>query len=105
MIENFSFHGTKEEFEAEMYRRGYTITHAPHGIVLQKRIAWRKDKPTEPGWYFWRHGKRETVYEVYEAMDNHLWAMLPNNRMAVDAIHGEWAGPIPQPLDTKDDDE
>ena len=72
-----------------------------------KPYAWTTDKPTEPGWY-WFCGRycSSTVMEhkimrVYD--DEHGGMRIPSTDHSPDdlvgAWFGQWAGPIPEPVD------
>lgn len=62
-----------------------------------KQLTWRKQSPTEPGWY-WRKAQclyRPFVYEVSMGSDMQLYVdfFVPAQK-----LEGEWAGPIAEPV-------
>jgi hypothetical protein len=62
------------------------------------RMMWTTDKPTVPGWYWWRRTVARQPAKVYvlEFIESHNG--LHNSRWgSVMVLDGEWAGPINQP--------
>ena len=63
-------------------------------------MQWSTDKPTEPGWYWWR-----SKYGIVRIVQVHSWPnpkaglsfWLPDVNHNVDTTEGEWAGPLEQP--------
>jgi len=93
-MEDFNFHGTKEAFEAEMYRRGYTVTNTPNSVILQKRLIWSSEKPTEPGWYWVDHIDDGIGMDQFDQFDIEHMKGLENH-------YRRYAGPIPEPTDAE----
>ncbi len=61
-----------------------------------------KDRPTEPGWYWFRVGddSPRTVTRLAKAIvlvGRGLWCRFPMGTYAVGDMGGEFAGPIPEP--------
>lgn len=66
-------------------------------------MMWTTDKPTTPGWYWWRHrhgwkaDASWTVPKIVKVVNKAgllmvcAWCQLGN------MLDGEWAGPIPEP--------
>lgn len=58
------------------------------------------DKPTEPGWYWYRCPPAKinwVVRRVYEE-GGALWVLIPNmDHILLEELPGEWHGPIPRP--------
>lgn len=77
--------------------------------ALPRRLKWTKEKPTEPGWYWWRFEKNivpHMVYVVHEStmrpvQTDRMLILYPNSKkeLDVETRGGEWAGPIPEPED------
>jgi hypothetical protein len=64
-------------------------------------LVWTKDKPTEPGWYWFRHEHIAPWIAHVELLCRFGKAPFLAVRMqsihTLDKFDGEWAGPIPQP--------
>lgn len=64
-------------------------------------MTWTTNKPTTPGWYWWRRNKDKnlTCHEIgYRHEHDGLWILsLPDEYVRIDEYGGEWAGPIPEP--------
>ncbi len=63
-------------------------------------MIWSKEKPTHPGWYWYRSIVCETtlytrVVEVFPDGKVCDGSLLPMDH--IDKCQGEWAGPIPEP--------
>lgn len=75
--------------------------------ALPRRLKWTREKPTEPGWYWWRFEKNivpHMVYVVHEStmrpvQTDRMLILYPNSKkeLDVETRGGEWAGPIPEP--------
>lgn len=64
-------------------------------------LTWSPEKPTVPGWYWWKgavSGKVACLPVVEQ--DGLLLAGL-HNFHNVEVMGGEWAGPIPEPVEQK----
>ena len=65
---------------------------------LPRALRWTTDQPKVAGWYWWRWAKfqEHTCIEVRDG----LIVEHPRKQLRdADEIGGEWAGPIPPPLD------
>ncbi|MGR6036092.1 MAG: hypothetical protein ACU4EQ_12735 [Candidatus Nitrosoglobus sp.] len=81
-------------------------------------MKWTKEKPTEPGWYWWRYDTGESlsivrIYSKDEDEDNPVSiayfsedgesaaydGMLQSSYLS--EIHGYWAGPLNVPEEPK----
>jgi hypothetical protein len=77
------------------------------------RLTWTHEKPTVPGWYWWRGDVRDYAWLVsvhprndssemcafFIRVENFLTCQHPHIEKAetIAGIDGEWAGPIPEP--------
>lgn len=78
---------------------------------LPRHLQWTTELPTEPGWYWWRPEKNivpHMVYVVWEStmrsvQKDRMFVLYPHSdvEFAVDERPGEWAGPIPEPQESK----
>ena len=71
-------------------------------------LKWTKEKPTEPGIYFYRKNPDAlfTAIGVFEDRDKTLcFLMLGSKKQrTIDYVTGEWAGPIPEPMEQNNAD-
>lgn len=58
-------------------------------------MIWTFDKPTKPGWYWWRL-KKQGWMGVHH-IDEDLCVSTTEDHDSVDDINGEWAGPLVPP--------
>ena len=78
--------------------RHFTIRSA----MQQDAKRWSRNKPTEPGWYWWRHNACSPVHATYLERGNGcdhdgLWYAKENMCVPHNAAYvpyGEWQGPI-----------
>lgn len=66
-------------------------------MVSQKPDAfaeWSREKPTQPGWYWWRMSEhtRTAPVEIAADEDGVFWKLGPGSPKKAD--HGEWLGPL-----------
>lgn len=65
------------------------------------RLVWSKEKPTVPGWYWWRKkGTTErAICQIEQPVNSkYLWVYCVTGfRMELPSCFGEWAGPLPEP--------
>jgi IS4 transposase len=63
---------------------------------------WRRSKPKEEGWYWWR-GRKDglnmpfiiEIITMHDSVRNRLVACFTNGRREwLDDLHGEWQGPL-----------
>ena len=73
-------------------------------------LTWTREKPTTPGWYWWRlspQTKKEdlVIFQVFFGVKTQRWyaqgGPRPEDIFPVYTIHGEWAGPIPLPTEAR----
>lgn len=64
-------------------------------------MEWTTDKPSKPGWYWWRTEGSVEITRVYIMVWNEAdqevrpwcsWGWIAQ-------LEGEWAGPIPEPTE------
>jgi len=68
-------------------------------------LTWTTDKPTKPGWYWYRENNRLCVWyvRVGDGKRTELWVYQPHRISDGHGIQlfyfkgGEWAGPIKEP--------
>ncbi len=58
-------------------------------------MKWTEDKPTVPGWYWWRIAGIPLVVELVFNMNKEL--MIEDDARHLDQLGGEWAGPLEPP--------
>lgn len=71
--------------------------------------TWTTEKPIVPGWYWFRNDRThelEIIVSSINGIDNRLYAIGLNARGLFsqglhDNYHGEWAGPIYPPQETR----
>lgn len=52
-------------------------------------MTWTTEKPTVPGWYWWRNKTRMDIFQVRQ-IDIDIWDDVPH-------APAEWAGPLEPP--------
>ena len=64
--------------------------------------VWTEAAPTEPGWYWWRDGKKSEIFWVTK-FSKTIEAYVDGEFYKTERLGGEWwPGPIPLPVeDTK----
>jgi hypothetical protein len=65
-------------------------------------LVWTKDKPTVPGWYWWRRNGDAQILEVSVGGGRNdrcrLWVRRGDEAaIRVDDLNGDWAGPLDPP--------
>ena len=64
-------------------------------------LTWTSEKPTAPGWYWWRSPTdRVMICDVYE-WDYMFFVTTIGEPLRVGGMAGQWAGPIPEPVEAK----
>lgn len=58
-------------------------------------LAWTKEKPTNPGWYWWKHNDEWGKSLIMVISVN---ADLYSPHGFVSELDGEWAGPLEPPI-------
>lgn len=67
--------------------------------ALPPAMTWTTEKPTKPGWYWWRRGTWMFIRTVHADDDGQCWA----DGYTVEQLcehDGEWAGPIAPPMES-----
>lgn len=59
--------------------------------------AWTPEKPTEPGWYWYRDPIVELFITEVVKVGDHLETMDDGFQHRVDSLAGEWSGPLEPP--------
>jgi hypothetical protein len=64
-------------------------------------MTWTTQKPTRPGWYWYRDlpFRTEFVVNVCELVTGELFASADGFDQYVERLSGEWAGPLEVPHD------
>ena len=59
-------------------------------------MTWTIEKPTRPGWYWYRKDEKDIQLLVdVRKIEEHLTAAWPNSLTEfIDSMPGEWAGPL-----------
>ena len=59
-------------------------------------MTWSTDKPTKPGWYWYRTTKQQGKILVHvRGTGKHTTAIFPRGRwQSIFLLPGEWAGPV-----------
>jgi hypothetical protein len=65
-------------------------------------LTWTSEKPTKPGWYWWRRGHADPARLIYHGAE---WDRIvdfagldePVTFISGHLIEGEWAGPLEPP--------
>jgi hypothetical protein len=69
-------------------------------------MTWTSEKPTVPGWYWWRHGGCERiryVHAVGPAAPYQLRIEAPDGWFDdIENVGGKWSGPLPPPTEPFD---
>ena len=62
-------------------------------------MKWTTDKPTVPGWYWWRSDSKRgpIVVNVYRLSKIWCCSFPDDEPCPVNYAKGEWAGPIAEP--------
>lgn len=72
-----------------------TLEKTIAAALRQAQPVWTREKPTEPGWYWW-HGAVQTIVHIYKHRNGHLvvdWGEFESNLVDED---GQWAR-VPEP--------
>ena len=63
-------------------------------------MTWTTEKPTVPGWYWWRYekGRKATMLNVSQSHIQQMDIFTEGSLvMFLNEVPGHWAGPIPAP--------
>jgi len=66
-------------------------------------LTWTTEKPTQPGWYWWRKSRRHEI-EIAKLWDvDNIYGQFHQDPhvFRVDEVGGEWAGPLAPPEETR----
>ena len=83
---------------------GNRLAHASQDVIAlldaleECELKWSTEKPTKPGWYWWRitmWGKQFS--KVYMVEANRHGELYISGLEIIDNINGQWAGPIELP--------
>lgn len=67
-------------------------------------LTWTRERPTAPGWYWWRekiHTCPDWIVRVVEIIEYPIGTLYVMGHGLSTRLDGEWAGPIPQPEETR----
>lgn len=65
-------------------------------------MKWTSDKPTQPGWYWWRSQVFPilTMFHVIETSDYHFFVdNWGGGSMSTLDMDGQWSGPLEPPTE------
>lgn len=74
---------------------------------LPRHLCWTTKTPTEPGWYWYRLNEKDNISMTYVDVYGTVITYYPNlcpdgwSQQNLKNIHGQWAGPIPEPQEPK----
>ena len=62
-------------------------------------MKWTDEKPSEPGWYWYKPAGGRKVPYILEVVSirSRFLGRTPNGLTPVDYSFGQWSGPIPEP--------
>ena len=67
---------------------------------LPRALRWTHEPPKVAGWYSWRSGKGQNITMIQTHIFNDVCGYWDGNGVfRTDLNRGEWAGPIPAPID------
>ena len=68
--------------------------------TAMSELKWTRKKPTKPGWYWYRGQCDGHTVEVIHFIDDDGEGpyLATSDDLAIDAMDGEWAGPVEPPL-------
>ena len=68
--------------------------------ALPRALTWTTEPPKVAGWYSWRSGKGQNITMIQTHIFNGVCGYWDGNGVfKTDLNRGEWAGPIPAPID------
>ena len=66
-------------------------------------LTWGEEPPKVAGWYSWRSGKGQNITMIQTHIFNGVCGYWDGNGVfRTDLNRGEWAGPIPEPLEPEE---
>ena len=71
--------------------------------ALPRALTWTDEPPKVPGWYSFKdeYGIRIAWIKHDSRKMNELYAVIGGIGNWMSTLHGQWAGPIPEPRETK----
>ena len=72
--------------------------------ALPRTLGWTIDPPKVPGWYWFKdeYGIRIAWIKHDSRKMNELYAVIGGVGNWMSTLHGQWAGPIPEPREPKE---
>ena len=68
--------------------------------ALPRALTWTHEPPKVAGWYSWMSGKGQNITMIQTHIFNGVCGYWDGNGVfRTDLNRGEWAGPIPAPID------
>ena len=76
------------------------VDSADAWFLLPRALTWTTDPPQVAGWYHWMSGKGQNITMIQTHIFNGVCGYWDGNGVFItDLNRGEWAGPIPAPID------
>lgn len=69
-------------------------------IELKTSLTWTKTRPCGPGFYFYKRRSMQVVKIEWRGRDDEPWLHCVSIGQPVEFLDGQWAGPIPEPVET-----
>ena len=71
--------------------------------ALPRAMTWTTEQPKVPGWYWFKgeYGIRIAWIKHDSRKMNELYAVIGGVGNWMSTLHGQWAGPIPEPQEPK----
>lgn len=72
--------------------------------ALPRALEWTDEPPKVPGWYWFKdeYGIRIAWIKHDSRKINELYAVIGGVGNWMSTLHGQWAGPIPEPVEPKE---
>ena len=72
--------------------------------ALPRALTWTNEPPKVPGWYWFNdeYGIRIAWIKHDSRKMNELYAVIGGVGNWMSNLHGQWAGPIPEPVEPKE---
>ena len=92
----------------ELYPHKLEKVAAEEWNAMPRPLQWTSEPPTEPGWYWYRLNERDNISITYVDVYGTVITYYPNlcpdgwSRQNLKNIHGQWAGPIPEPMEAQE---
>lgn len=99
--------------ELTLYCTRGCLTTSEHGSrekaaaswnALPRALEWTTEPPKVPGWYWFKdeYGIRIARIKHDSRKMNELYAVIGGVGNWMSILHGQWAGPIPEPREPKE---